>query len=416
MTDLNPRLRAALGGDWDTTRSPWEGLMKLYEVDREAFYLLACDGPGASLGATFRPLADLAQRTRAAVRATYRLVPGSRGTEPSVQTRVGDSLPIPASLLPAVEQFLLEIDGKGSAEKRGRDYEGRAVSEAEVRFKLGEERDRAQAEQRQKAHREAKPLVFRVSPEDLQSLRSLPAYVTHGLMHCARKTVLAPTMIYRGLNRGEKAPERLRDGWAICGRPSRTYDNAGQPAPAPANMVYMAYADSGGHVFDWDWVEEDPHAPGQPLDAALRFGNPVHDTREMVLELPERIDLGPFDPTRPACSPRGDCVFCYLADAPSFAARINEDLTVFYSLEDREQITGFKIKNVGRILQKAERLNLTDAPGLDVLVLPILRKALHEHQDVTIKLYELIIAALVDVKVPLPQPAPDEAEQARATC
>jgi hypothetical protein len=404
MTDLNARLRAALGQDWETTRSPWEGLMRLYEADREAFYLLACDGDRAEVASSFRPLAELAQQVRAAVRGAYRLAPPSEeASGPAVQTSAGDSLPIPADLFPSVRQFLLDIDGKGTSATKGRDYEGRAVSEAEARFKLGEPGERDQDDSGRQVRREAKPLVFQVSPEDLYSLQSLPAYITHGLLKCARKTVLAPTAIYRGLNRGDNAPQRLRDGWAICGKPNRAYDNAGHPADPPRDMVYMVYADSERYVFDWDWVQEDPHAPGHPLDPAIRFGNPSHEPREMVLDLPERIDPGQFDRTKPASSPRGDCIFCYLADAPSFGARINEDLTVFYSLEDRERITGFKIKNVQRILHEEQRLNLKDAPGLNVLILPTLRRILREHEAVTIKLYELIIAALVDVKIPLPQ-------------
>jgi hypothetical protein len=390
--------------------------MRLYEADREAFYLLACDGDRAEVASSFRPLADLAQQVRAAVRGAFRLVSPSEAAGPAVQTSGGDSLPFPAELFPSVRQFLLEIDGKGTSAQKGRDYEGRAVSEAEVRFKLGEPGERDSDEQGRQARREARPLVFRVSPEDLHSLQSLPAYVTHGLLKCARKTVLAPTAIYRGLNRGDKAPQRLREGWAICGKPNRAYDNAGRPAPPAADMVYMVYADANGYVFDWDWVQEDEHVPGHPLDTALRFGNPIHENREMVLDLPEQVDLGRFDPTKPAYSPRGDCVFCYLAEAPSYGVRINEDLTVFYSLEDREKITGFKIKNVQRILREQQCLNFTDAPGLNVLILPILRRTLRDHEDVTIKLYELIIAALVGVKIPLPQPAGDDTEMTPATC
>src|SRR5205823_14715524 len=109
MTDLNARLRAALGRDWETTRSPWEGLMQLYEADREAFYLLACDGDRAEVASSFRPLAELAQQVRAAVRGAYRLAPPSAVLGPAVQTSAGDSLPIPADLLSSVRQFLQDI-------------------------------------------------------------------------------------------------------------------------------------------------------------------------------------------------------------------------------------------------------------------------------------------------------------------
>src|ERR1700730_2145539 len=56
---------------------------------------------------------------------------------------------------------------------------------------------------------QALPDTFRLSPEDLRSLRTLPPYVAHGLFHCVRETLAAPSVIYHGLNRGEKAPKRL---------------------------------------------------------------------------------------------------------------------------------------------------------------------------------------------------------------
>ncbi len=252
--------------------------------------------------------------------------------------------------------------------------------------------------------------MFRVHEEDLRSLQTLPPYVTYGLTRCAKKTLLAPTAVYRGLKRGNKAPQRLRDGWAVCGKPNRAYDNSGRAEPAPAGMLYMVFADKEGYVFDWDWIREDPAFPGHPLNMDLRFGNPALESRELVLDLPDYLVPGIFDATKPAPSRMGDCVFCYMKDAPSFGERINEDLTVFYSLGDPETITGFKIKNVHRILKDEELVNLKDAPRLHVLILPILRKALTQHHDMTIKLYEIIIAAMVTVKVPLPVPSPDDSD------
>ena len=73
MTDLQSRVQNGLGGDWDPTRSPWEGLMRLYAADREAFYLLACQGPGDGGHDVTGPLADLAQALRSVVRRTYRI-------------------------------------------------------------------------------------------------------------------------------------------------------------------------------------------------------------------------------------------------------------------------------------------------------------------------------------------------------
>jgi hypothetical protein len=120
--------------------------MRLYEADREAFYLLACGGDSAEVASSFRPLAELAQRIRAAVRAGYHLVPASEVSGPAVQTSGGDSLPVPAELVPAVGHFLLDIDSKGTSATKGRDYDGRPVSEPEVRFKLGEPGERDQGE------------------------------------------------------------------------------------------------------------------------------------------------------------------------------------------------------------------------------------------------------------------------------
>src|SRR5262249_49745889 len=162
------------------------------------------------------------------------------------------------------------------------------------------------------------------------------AYVTHGLFNCARKTVLAPTAVYRGLNRGEKAPARLKDGWAICGKPNRAYDNEGRKRQPPAGMLYAVYADADGFVFDWDWAAEDPHRPGHPVDNALRFGEFLRDPGEFVLELPADAPAVSFDGSVAAHSTRGDCIFCYITDQLAYAERINPDLTVFRTLERPE--------------------------------------------------------------------------------
>jgi hypothetical protein len=409
MTDLEMRVRRGLGGDWNAGLSPWEGLMRLYESDAESFYLLACDGVRDG-DEVIRPLADFAQRIRAAVRSTYSVEQHEGSEDAAIKPRSGESLPVPRPLLARVKSFLLEIDGKGASDSPGKDYEGRAASEAEVRFKLGEPATSDREQARILARRDAKPVVLRLTKADFRSLVHQPGYVTHGLFQCARKAVLAPTAVYRGLNRGEKAPLQVANGWAICGKPNRAYDNDGRKVLPPADMLYMVYADEDGFVFDWDWVAEDAHHPGHPLDNDLRFGDLIREPGEFVLDLPDALPACSFDSSFVAYSARGDCVFCYILDSPSFGARINEDLTVFYSLDDREKITGFKVKNVRRILQEEQALNLSDAPGLNVLILPILRKTLPQHQEVTIKLYEVIIAALVDVKIPVQEQAADDSD------
>jgi hypothetical protein len=415
MKDLQSQVRSVLGGDWDSSHSPWEGLMRLYETDREVFYLLACGGLGDGVDEVTRPLADLARQVRTAVRGTYRIDQASGNSEAVITPRSGATIAVPGHLVAKVKRFLLEIDGKGSSDKPGTDYEGRPVSEAEVRFKLGESSEWERDQARIQARCEATPAVFTVREQDLRSLQTLPPYVTYGLIKCAKQTLLAPTRVYRGLNRGSEAPQTLRQGWAVCGKPSRAYDNDGGAVPAQSGMLYMVFADSDGYVFDWDWVQEDPERPGDPLNPELRFGNPVPESRELVLDVPDHLHPGKFDATRPTPSVSGDCVFCYMKDDPSFGERINEDLTVFYALSDRETITGFKIKNVQRILTEEQMLSLTDAPGLKVLILPVLRKTLQEHQEMTIKLYEIIIEAWVNVTFTLPALASDDSDLAIAT-
>ena len=50
MTDLQMRVRRGLGSDWNAALSPWEGLMRLYESDREAFYHLVGNDPRYEAG------------------------------------------------------------------------------------------------------------------------------------------------------------------------------------------------------------------------------------------------------------------------------------------------------------------------------------------------------------------------------
>jgi hypothetical protein len=159
-------------------------------------------------------------------------------------------------------------------------------------------------------------------------------------------------------------------------------------------MVFMTYADADGFVFDWDWVQEDPHAPGHPLDVALRFGNPVPVTSEMVLDIPATSPTGEFNSTVATYSEVGDCIFCYMTDECAYAERINSDLTVFRRLDDRKSVTGFKVKNVQRILEEDKSIVLDDAPDLIVAVDAALLATLKGHLDTQVNVYTVIIAAL----------------------
>jgi hypothetical protein len=392
MTDLTTRVRVTLGSEWDTNRSLWEGLIQLYRADPEAFYLLSCGGSDESGDAFVGPLAALAQWIKQAVRASYTLVPPLAYSEGRAESRVGRQA-IPAALFPQVRQFLLDIDGKGTSEKKGKDYEGRVVSEAEMRFKLGDQ-DRWEADSaRVESQRKAKPLVLRVDPEDLVHLAAQPAYVTYALLHCARKTILAPTVVFRGLNRGGDAPPHVNNGWAIFGQPRQVFGNDGTPRPAPAGRVFVVYADEDGYVFDWDWVQEDPDKPGYPLGLwEDRFNKQVVPQPELALELPDNLRPGKFDPKKACYSNRGDCIFCYMTDEESFAERINPDLTVFQR-DGTSEHTGFKIKNVRRILQVDKNIVVSDPPGLTVAVDSALM-AVSRRQQESVEFYAVLIRRL----------------------
>ena len=393
MMTLEQRVRAALGDDGRV--SPWQSLMSLFRADREAFYALACGGTQASGDEHLRELADLAAKIRSAVRQTYDVVPTSDGA--ILESSGGIEISISNELVPQVTQFLLEVDGKASTTVPGKDYEGEAVSESEVRFRLGEIGGSGADSKEREAMLNSKPWVLRLSPEEISDLSTQPAYVTYELLHCARRAVLAPTVVYQGLKRGEGGPDKVNQGWAFCGKPRWAYRNDGTAFPVPPDLVYVVYADVDGFVFDWDWVKENPGEPGHPLDCDIRFGNPFKLDRDAVLDLPQTLAPGRFDATVACYSARGDCIFCYMTEAVSRADRINSDLTVFYDLQNNDIISGFKVKNVRRILKKDRNIVLGDAPNLTVDVDTILLESLRQHEDdedANVEVYKVVIRAL----------------------
>src|SRR5437879_1828699 len=134
MKDTEQRALEALG---DTPgASSWESLLAIFRADREAFYLLACDGVSSGATSLLVELADMARRVRDAVRGSYQIEPSEGGAH-LVGPRV-DRTFIPANLVEQVGAFLRAVDGKGIQDRPGKDYEGVAVSEAEVRFQLGD--------------------------------------------------------------------------------------------------------------------------------------------------------------------------------------------------------------------------------------------------------------------------------------
>jgi hypothetical protein len=306
---------------------------------------------------------------------------------------MGKQVLIPADQAERVVRFLRAVDGKGVSAVAGRDYEGQRISEAEMRFRLGapDTWDADHAEVRRA--RSAKPRVLTVDPDDLAQLQFMPSYVTHELLNCARKAVLAPTSVFKGLRRGDGSPPEVDDGWAFCGKPRHAFRNDGSACPAAPGMVYLVYADVSNHVFDWDWVREHPQDHGFPLDWNLRFGNPHPMDTDLVLDLPRNLAPGSLDQARAGYSKRGDCIFCYITGQESFAERVNCDLTVFRHLKTNE-CTGFKIKNVRRILQIDRSIVMQDAPDISVSVDSVLLASLKRHPNQKVDVYQVLIKAL----------------------
>ncbi len=404
---MTPDQRVDVARD-NEQKYPWAELVLLFEVDPGKFYTLACDGNQGESSVQFRDeLAFLANNVRDAIQTSYEIEQSETGTH--LIAASGRSTPIPSDLVSSVTRFLRAIDGKGNSDCSGKDYVGTEISDAEMRFKLGDRSSWENDHAKIAARLTVQPLVFRISDEEIGDLASQPPYVLHGLRNCAAKTVLAPTSVFKGLNRGNDCPADLKTGWAICGKPRRAYDNQGNATPAPAGMVYVVYADESRFVFDWDWVAESPIEPGYPMDWQLRFGNPQPLEQDAVLKLPKELPLATFDATKACYSNHGDCIFCYMTDEVSHADRINADLTVFKSV-DHNEYTGFKVKNVQRILENDETIQLTDSPGLAVSVNTVLLATLKRNagQDGDLRVYDVLIRALLqrtpsppEVHVPL---------------
>jgi hypothetical protein len=365
-----------------------ESLIDLYQRDRELFFALACVGVGPDSDPWAVEVAGLAARLRGMVQRGYEV-----STDPLTQEKYVRSRPDQINFQTRNEQevirFLRELNGTSANGKPGKDYAGTEVSEAEVLFALGDpatwEADQVRLAQRMRG----KPLVLRLDEADRRAVNEgMPAYVVYGLRYSAPKLVQLATVLYRGLRREGK----LKEGYAFCGRLRQAYDNQGQTLPAPPGMVYVVYADPEGHVFDWDWVKEDPHHPGHPIDTELRFtGNPEPVVPEAVLVGVE--DLAPvstFDPRKAWFSPKGDCLFCYFSDEFAFADRIDNDLTVFRSVANDDP-TGFKIKNVQRMLDEGS-VQLA-APDLAVEIQAFLLASLLRNPDTRVDVYSVLIGA-----------------------
>ncbi|HYL82917.1 MAG TPA: hypothetical protein VE263_01685, partial [Candidatus Angelobacter sp.] len=107
----------------------------------------------------------------------------------------------------------------------------------------------------------------------------------------------------------------------------------------------------------WDWVQADPGDPSVPSGASDRFISRV-EVPTAVLVGVDDLQVREFQ-ARGWYSRRGDCIFYYISDSPSYASRVNDELTVFWSFAVPDQMTGCKVKNVGRIwkdVRESDRL------------------------------------------------------------
>jgi len=229
-----------------------------------------------------------------------------------------------------------------------RTFKGQKATLADVEQELGTKSTWGQAAARV-AERNAKArAIIRVAPREVADLARHPKYVTHCLRHCARQVLEAPRAVFEGLRRAG-----LDSAKAYCGKPIATYDNDGRAYPAPEGMVYVVYTDRDGAIFDWDWVKADPHDLSLPLEHATRFARRVE--KPVPSRLAEFADpvVNIFDSSRGVYSDLGDCIFAYFADSPAYAARVNEDLTIFRALTDGEPV-GCKVKNIRAIMSRLE--------------------------------------------------------------
>jgi hypothetical protein len=191
------------------------------------------------------------------------------------------------------------------------------------------------------------PLIINVNKHDLAAIATgMPGYVFYGLIYCVKEVFSSPTVVFAGASSGS-----LRDGLVFCGKPAHSYNNKGEQLDPPSDMIYMAYVNRSGSLFDWDWVPEDPDKPGYPVGWQARFNHPLPQPPKATLELPKNLYPSAFNSNHAWYSREGDCIFWYSSDVPAFAERVNDDLTLFVSLFDRKTPVGAKLKNIERILK-----------------------------------------------------------------
>jgi hypothetical protein len=307
------------GSDLDGTI---ESLVQVFSKDPDLFFRLATERIDPSAADPISELSALAHKVRDIVSHGYEI--SFTATEAEVKG-TGQTIGFKRESAEKVRSFLAAVNGIGRGTVSGRDYRGRTASEAEVMFVLGDRSTWSADELRLQERMAEVPSVLQISDEERAAIQDgTPAYCVHALLKSATRVVQAPSAVFRGL----RHDGQLQNGVAYCGNPKRAYGNDGQPiSESLAGFIFVVYADAQGYVFDWDWVEADADDPSVPRDAAERFTTSVEAPSAVLVGLDD-LRAGEFKPG-PWHSRRGDCIFYYISDAPSYASRVNDELTVF---------------------------------------------------------------------------------------
>ena len=102
--------------------------------------------------------------------------------------------------------------------------------------------------------------------------------------------------------------------------------------------------------------------------------------------------------------PEEDALMFYFRNAPEFARRINERVTIYLAMDDNE-LVGCQIKGVGRVLRELGELDITIRHGtikLHLVLLAIMDCMLErpDTRDIYRQLYRRASEADLDLEVP----------------
>ncbi len=330
-----------------------ESLLQVYSKDPDLFFRLATERIEESAAYPLSELSALAHKVREIVAHGYEV--SLKAAEAEVKG-AGQTIHFSRDSVDKVKAFLTAVNGIGRVTAGGKDYRGRFASEAEILFLLGDQSTWSADQTRLQQIMAESPSVLRLADEERAAVQGgTPAYCVHALLKCATRVVQAPAAVFRGLRR----EGQLTEGLAYCGIPKRAYGNDAQPLNQSLNgFVFVVYADAQGYVFDWDWVQADPSDPSVPDGASERFTSRVEAPTAVLVGVDD-LHIGEFR-ARGWYSRRGDCIFYYISDVPSYASRVNDELTVFSSFAVPNQMTGCKVKNVSRIwkdVRESDRLH-----------------------------------------------------------